>query len=64
MKVLVTGANGFIGKALCERLLADGYHVRGAVRGQEKTEVRDQNSEVWKRQKSEERCRRTKGDGW
>jgi nucleoside-diphosphate-sugar epimerase len=32
MNVLVTGANGFIGSALCERLLADGYQVRGAVR--------------------------------
>jgi nucleoside-diphosphate-sugar epimerase len=30
--VLVTGANGFIGKVLCERMLADGYQVRGAVR--------------------------------
>jgi nucleoside-diphosphate-sugar epimerase len=33
MKVLVTGANGFIGQALCKRMLADGCHVRGAVRG-------------------------------
>ena len=33
MNILVTGANGFIGKALCKRLLADGYQVRGAVRG-------------------------------
>ena len=32
MNVLVTGANGFIGRALCKRLLADGYQVRGAVR--------------------------------
>jgi uncharacterized protein YbjT (DUF2867 family) len=32
MKVLVTGANGFIGRALCERLLAEGWQVRGAVR--------------------------------
>ena len=30
--VLVTGASGFIGRALCDKLLADGYHVRGAVR--------------------------------
>ena len=30
--VLVTGANGFIGQALCKRMLADGYQVRGAVR--------------------------------
>jgi len=31
--VLITGANGFIGQALCKRMLADGYHVRGAVGG-------------------------------
>lgn len=31
-KILVTGANGFIGKALCEKLLADGWPVVGAVR--------------------------------
>ena len=30
--VLVTGANGFIGNALCRRMLAEGWHVRGAVR--------------------------------
>ena len=33
MKVLITGANGFIGRSFCERLPADGYQVRGAVRG-------------------------------
>jgi nucleoside-diphosphate-sugar epimerase len=32
MNILVTGANGFIGRALCDKLLADGYQVRGAVR--------------------------------
>jgi nucleoside-diphosphate-sugar epimerase len=31
-KVLVTGANGFIGRALCERLMADGRPVIGTVR--------------------------------
>lgn len=31
-KVLVTGATGFIGRRLCERLLAEGYEVRGTVR--------------------------------
>jgi nucleoside-diphosphate-sugar epimerase len=30
--VLVTGANGFIGRALCARMLAEGWQVRGAVR--------------------------------
>jgi len=34
MNILMTGANGFIGKALCDKLLADGYQVRGAVRGE------------------------------
>lgn len=31
--VLVTGANGFVGKAVCEHLLGLGKNVRGAVRG-------------------------------
>ena len=31
-RVLVTGANGFIGKALCEKLIADGWQVVGTVR--------------------------------
>ncbi len=31
-KVLVTGANGFIGQSLCERMLAEGWQVRGTVR--------------------------------
>jgi len=33
MNILVTGANGFVGRVLCKRMLADGYQVRGAVRG-------------------------------
>ena len=33
MNVLVTGANGFIGRALCKKMLADGWQVRGTVRG-------------------------------
>ena len=32
INVLVTGANGFIGRVLCDKLLTDGYQVRGAVR--------------------------------
>ena len=32
MRVLVTGANGFIGQTLCERMLAEGWQVRGTVR--------------------------------
>ena len=31
-KVLVTGANGFIGSNLCRRLLSDGYEVNALVR--------------------------------
>lgn len=34
MKVLVTGANGFVGRALCCRLTAEGWPVAGAVRRQ------------------------------
>jgi len=30
--ILVTGANGFVGRALCRQLLAEGQAVRGAVR--------------------------------
>ncbi|WP_421201706.1 UDP-glucose 4-epimerase family protein [Aeromonas enteropelogenes] len=32
-RVLVTGANGFVGQAVCEHLLSLGMNVRGAVRG-------------------------------
>lgn len=31
-KVLITGANGFIGRALCHRLLSSGYEVYAVVR--------------------------------
>lgn len=30
--VLVTGANGFIGRAICAELIARGHHARGVVR--------------------------------
>ncbi len=33
-KVLVTGANGFIGQALCQKLVTDGWSVAGAVRNE------------------------------
>ena len=32
MKILVTGANGFVGRALCPVLLKAGYAVRAALR--------------------------------
>ena len=32
MRVLVTGANGFVGRALCARLLDEGISVRALVR--------------------------------
>ncbi len=32
--VLITGAGGFIGRALCEKLLAEGWRVRGTVRSE------------------------------
>lgn len=35
-RILVTGANGFIGSALCRRLRESGFPVRGSVRAPEK----------------------------
>jgi uncharacterized protein YbjT (DUF2867 family) len=32
MKILVTGANGFVGKSFCAELLNQGHEVRAAVR--------------------------------
>ena len=37
MRVLVTGANGFLGRALCHTLTEYGYLVRGAVRSSVKS---------------------------
>ena len=34
-KILVTGANGFVGKALGKRMVSNGWHVRGTVRSAE-----------------------------
>jgi nucleoside-diphosphate-sugar epimerase len=32
LKILITGASGFVGQALCQQLLAAGYEVYGALR--------------------------------
>ena len=32
MKILVTGANGFVGSSLCRRLALEGHQVRGLIR--------------------------------
>ena len=37
MSVLITGASGFVGRAMCERMLVDGWQVRGIVRSAEQT---------------------------
>lgn len=31
-RIVVTGANGFVGRAVCQALLADGHEVTGLVR--------------------------------
>jgi uncharacterized protein YbjT (DUF2867 family) len=36
MKILVTGANGFVGKALMDRLLEDGHEITALVRSKSK----------------------------
>jgi len=33
-KVLVTGANGFVGRRVCQALLSDGYPVKGVLRSE------------------------------
>jgi uncharacterized protein YbjT (DUF2867 family) len=41
MNILVTGANGFVGGALVDRLLEQGHHVTGLVRTKKKGRKRD-----------------------
>ena len=58
MKVLVTGANGFIGTNLCKKLLAENFSVYGTVRpekasllpeGVEETHIESINGDTdWK----------------
>ncbi len=31
-RIVVTGANGFIGRKVCETLMTEGYSVRGVLR--------------------------------
>lgn len=45
MKILVTGANGFIGRELCNALIEKGYIVRGTVRSKESAESLPDNVE-------------------
>ena len=37
--VLITGANGFVGKALCKRGVSNGWQVRGTVRYAEQAAI-------------------------
>ncbi len=40
MNILVTGANGFVGQVLIERLLRNGHHVTALVRSKKKTKTK------------------------
>jgi NAD(P)-dependent dehydrogenase (short-subunit alcohol dehydrogenase family) len=39
LKILVTGANGYIGGSVASALIADGHKVRGLVRSKEKADA-------------------------
>lgn len=41
MKILVTGANGFVGSSLIEELLKEGHHITALVRDKKKVKHRD-----------------------
>lgn len=45
-KIMVTGANGFVGKAVCAELTARGFHVVGAVR--DASVIGDTCTDLWK----------------
>lgn len=32
VRILITGANGFVGRALCQRMIGQGFSIRGTVR--------------------------------
>ena len=46
--VLVAGANSFIGRALCKKMLADGWQVRGTVRSSKRSDMVSPNLDAVK----------------
>ena len=46
MKILITGQNGFIGKALFDLLKQQGHQVRGTVRNKQKTQKTQKNKDI------------------
>ncbi len=48
MHILVTGANSFIGRALCKKMLADGWQVRGTVRSSKRSDMVSPNLDAVK----------------
>ncbi len=49
MKILVTGATGFIGSHLVERLVQEGYGVKALVRNEKNFEARDETNKLLKK---------------
>jgi len=45
---LVTGANGFMGRALCTRILAEGWHVQGTFRSSKRSDMASPNLDAIK----------------